>query len=31
MADPRWVVALAEAFGARYVAAITGWDEDRAA
>jgi hypothetical protein len=30
MADPEWVVALAEAFGARYVAAVTGWDDDRA-
>jgi hypothetical protein len=30
IADPDWVVALAEAFGARYVAAVTGWDDDRA-
>jgi hypothetical protein len=30
MEDPEWVVALAETFGARYVAAVTGWDEDRA-
>lgn len=29
MADPEWVVALAEAFGARYVTAVTGWDDDR--
>ncbi len=29
MEDPEWVVALAETFGARYVAAVTGWDDDR--
>lgn len=27
--DPDWVVALAEEFGGLYVAAVTGWDEDR--
>lgn len=29
LADPEWIVALAETFGALYVAAVTGWDEDR--
>jgi hypothetical protein len=30
MSDPEWVVSLAEAFGARYLAAVTAWDDDRA-
>jgi hypothetical protein len=29
LADPEWIVALAETFGGLYVAAVTGWDEDR--
>jgi hypothetical protein len=30
LADPDWIVALAEAFGALYVGAVTAWDDDRA-
>jgi hypothetical protein len=30
LADPDWIVALAEAFGGLYVAAVTAWDDDRA-
>jgi Family of unknown function (DUF5995) len=30
LADPDWIVALAETFGALYVASVTAWDADRA-
>jgi hypothetical protein len=29
LADPDWIVDLAEVFGGLYVAAVTAWDEDR--
>jgi hypothetical protein len=29
LSDPDWIVELAETFGGLYVAAVTGWDEDR--